>query len=85
MSTFPKNTQRCILSKATIRDDHFIKNATIIQQWKTRRVPLPLRCCRDGHGSGRPAGRVGSGQNFRQIWQVGSGRIIRYVVVSTSV
>ena len=31
---------------------------------------------RDGHGSGRPAGRVGSGENFRQIWRVGSGQNI---------
>jgi len=32
---------------------------------------------RDGHGSGRPAGRVGSGRGSesRQIWRVGSGRI----------
>ena len=32
---------------------------------------------RDGHGSGRPAGRVGSGRGSesRQIWRVGSGRV----------
>ena len=35
---------------------------------------------RDGHGSGRPAGRVGSGRSgrgseSRQIWRVGSGRV----------
>ena len=42
---------------------------------------VSLHCHRDGHGSGRPAGRVGSGRvgsgrgsESRQIWRVGSGR-----------
>ena len=45
---------------------------------------------RDGHGSGRVGwDRAGSGQNFRQIWRVGSGRVgskyLKCIIFSLSV
>ena len=58
----------CFLTAHQHTRGHFV---SALQRWY----------CRDGHGSGRSAGRIGSdwvgsghGSASRQIWRVGSGR-----------